>query len=575
MPTDFPPPELDLPPLPDWLGGLAELDLPFPDSAPFEPPLPAGFDVATPAPRLAVTPAPVAQSPVVTPPPCGSLVPMAADAEVRRELPVRLVRGTDPGTTCWQLTVAPTAPGWDDVRVRLVIPVGLPAARITHKPTVKQREVMWTLGRLDAGITVPLQIRFPASQAGPALIDAPPPFELTYTPRPVARLDARATGPHLTRAGATVDLGVEVANGGTAAATNLRVTVMLGGRVVAERTLTEELAGGAVLPLRFAVVAPEAGPARWFVRCEADFAEAVTATVDVAVYAPFAVSVVAPDVLELDDEHEIAVRVENPPGAARTAVAVALRLPAELKPVQPDGTTDTAGGVCWRVAEWKPGEVRTFTARVRGHLPGAFEVAAEVTTAEDEVTVAVTGSCEMVRSQASRDLADWLREQAAADLDDQRSAAPAAAVGERHVVYRLGEQTFASPISQLREVVRLPAVTPVPGTPDWLLGVANIRGDVLSVVDFPAALGVTGGATGKRSVLVAGTSDGRLSLGLTVDEVMGIRRCSPSPWAADDRRESGPLGEFLTGLFEWDRRLTPVLDLDRVLTSDLLAAGDA
>ena len=112
MPTDFPPPdEFAAPPLPDWLGSLAELDLPFPESAPFEPPIPAGFDVATPAPRLTAPPVSVAPSVVVTPPPRGALVPMAADpgrAEVRRELPVRLVRGTDPATTCWQLTVAPT-----------------------------------------------------------------------------------------------------------------------------------------------------------------------------------------------------------------------------------------------------------------------------------------------------------------------------------------------------------------------------------------------------------------------------------------------------------------------------------
>jgi purine-binding chemotaxis protein CheW len=55
---------------------------------------------------------------------------------------------------------------------------------------------------------------------------------------------------------------------------------------------------------------------------------------------------------------------------------------------------------------------------------------------------------------------------------------------ERFVVFYLDEETFAVPSKCVAEVDRVFAVTPVPNVPDWFLGISNLRGDLISVVDL-------------------------------------------------------------------------------------------
>jgi purine-binding chemotaxis protein CheW len=55
---------------------------------------------------------------------------------------------------------------------------------------------------------------------------------------------------------------------------------------------------------------------------------------------------------------------------------------------------------------------------------------------------------------------------------------------ERFVVFYLDEETFAVPSRCVAEVDRVFAVTPVPNVPEWFLGISNLRGDLVSVVDL-------------------------------------------------------------------------------------------
>ncbi|MCM2373608.1 chemotaxis protein CheW [Aporhodopirellula aestuarii] len=59
------------------------------------------------------------------------------------------------------------------------------------------------------------------------------------------------------------------------------------------------------------------------------------------------------------------------------------------------------------------------------------------------------------------------------------------------LVLSLAGERFAIPTRSIREVFQAPFVTPVPGTPDYLLGVANLRGEVLAVVDFHQLFGLS------------------------------------------------------------------------------------
>lgn len=64
--------------------------------------------------------------------------------------------------------------------------------------------------------------------------------------------------------------------------------------------------------------------------------------------------------------------------------------------------------------------------------------------------------------------------------------------GERHqiVVFGIDEEEFAIDISLVKEVVEMPPITPIPQSPDYVLGVANVRGTIHAILDLGVRLGL-------------------------------------------------------------------------------------
>jgi hypothetical protein len=62
----------------------------------------------------------------------------------------------------------------------------------------------------------------------------------------------------------------------------------------------------------------------------------------------------------------------------------------------------------------------------------------------------------------------------------------------KHVVFKLGESRYAVPISNVIEIQRVPNVTSIPNVPDWVEGVCNLRGEIISVLDLRSFLSMEG-----------------------------------------------------------------------------------
>ncbi|HEU4665952.1 MAG TPA: chemotaxis protein CheW [Dokdonella sp.] len=149
---------------------------------------------------------------------------------------------------------------------------------------------------------------------------------------------------------------------------------------------------------------------------------------------------------------------------------------------------------------------------------------------------------------------------------EQRSLAHAAGAPEqvdapglwRGIGFRIGDRHFVSSIAEVNEILTPPVVTLVPGAKSWLLGVANVRGNLVPVVDLRDFVG--GGrspSTETTRVLVVRQHGG--SVGLLVDEVQGQRSFSEEQLTAavgeaDERYshyvgENVQLGDVQWGLF--------------------------
>ena len=90
------------------------------------------------------------------------------------------------------------------------------------------------------------------------------------------------------------------------------------------------------------------------------------------------------------------------------------------------------------------------------------------------------------------------------------------------VTFRLGDSRLACNIEKVQEILPLPASTPVPGAKPWILGLANVRGNLLTVIDFRWYLEGKQSQLTPRSRLLA-TGSQKSPVGLIIDEVFGQR----------------------------------------------------
>lgn len=134
-----------------------------------------------------------------------------------------------------------------------------------------------------------------------------------------------------------------------------------------------------------------------------------------------------------------------------------------------------------------------------------------------------------------------------------------------HIVgFRIGQETFGVAISMVHEIVRVPEITTVPDAPDYVEGVINLRGKIISVVDLRKRFGEkTITSNRKNRIMVVEVE--RKMVGLIVDsasEVMKIPETEIEP--PPNVFEEGELN-YVTGVGKLRGRLIILIDLTRVL----------
>jgi purine-binding chemotaxis protein CheW len=144
-------------------------------------------------------------------------------------------------------------------------------------------------------------------------------------------------------------------------------------------------------------------------------------------------------------------------------------------------------------------------------------------------------------------------------------------IEDKHVLARLGDSFYALPMKNVQEIQQLPTVTYLPHLPEWIPGVCNLRGNIVSIVDLNQLLGFEPtNFTSKTRLVVVRTESQDLTTGLVVDEVVRITEIEPQ----HIRRPVGPLegrmGQFLKGTCETSEAVVCVLDLETTLNSPTL-----
>jgi purine-binding chemotaxis protein CheW len=137
----------------------------------------------------------------------------------------------------------------------------------------------------------------------------------------------------------------------------------------------------------------------------------------------------------------------------------------------------------------------------------------------------------------------------------------------RFVLLSVASTHYAIPEAFVTELERVPRVTAVPRVPEWLCGVANLRGDIVSVIDLRAYLGHAPYAPSTARLLVVRLLDEPFSTGLIVDTVDRIVSLQGDDVKAPASPFEGALAPFVSGVCTIGDRLVAVLDVERLLRS--------
>ena len=122
---------------------------------------------------------------------------------------------------------------------------------------------------------------------------------------------------------------------------------------------------------------------------------------------------------------------------------------------------------------------------------------------------------------------------------------------------------YGVPVEQVREVRDMQAVTPVPGSPPYVEGVTNLRGQVITVVDLRKRLGLSGGSGAAAGKIMIIDND-KSAVGVVVDSVTEVSTLKEG----DVERNSevtAALGDFIMGVGKQSDHLSLILDVSKIV----------
>ena len=146
----------------------------------------------------------------------------------------------------------------------------------------------------------------------------------------------------------------------------------------------------------------------------------------------------------------------------------------------------------------------------------------------------------------------------------------------KYLTFNLGGESYGLEIMKVQEIIKMIEVTSIPKTPEFVRGVVNLRGKVIPVVDLRLKFDMQGQEdTDKTCVIVVqvkSNQDAVTIIGIIVDEVAEVidieaEQVEPPPMLGGNIDT-----DFILGMGKMDKKVITMLDIDKVLKKDEIAA---
>lgn len=135
------------------------------------------------------------------------------------------------------------------------------------------------------------------------------------------------------------------------------------------------------------------------------------------------------------------------------------------------------------------------------------------------------------------------------------------------VTFQLEEETYGINVMQVREVLRYTEIAPVPGAPNYVLGIINLRGNVVTVIDTRSRFGLMEGEITDNTRIIVIESE-RQVIGILVDSVAEVVYLKSSEIDTTPSVGTDESAKFIQGVSNRNGQLLILVDLNKFLTDE-------
>ena len=134
----------------------------------------------------------------------------------------------------------------------------------------------------------------------------------------------------------------------------------------------------------------------------------------------------------------------------------------------------------------------------------------------------------------------------------------------KYICFNLGSQEYGVPLLSIKEVLGLPEVTPIPQTPSHFLGIMNLRGNVISVMDLRVKIGLKSPNTPETSVMIFDL--GHYMLGVVVDKINAVISISENDISERPVLESNKSTDYIENVYRQNDHLVLLISVAKALS---------
>lgn len=140
------------------------------------------------------------------------------------------------------------------------------------------------------------------------------------------------------------------------------------------------------------------------------------------------------------------------------------------------------------------------------------------------------------------------------------------------LTFKLGGEIFALDVARVREVLDLSAITKVPGTPEFMCGVINVRGSVVPVIDLKSKFGMDGvenSGTPRIVVMEPSINGETMVFGALADSVYEVVELAADQIELPPSSKNSWRTEFVRGIGKREDQFILLLNIDKVFSDDV------